>query len=416
MSKTILDVAKVIDSLHATPDYVDSGLPMVRVVDVNNSFLDLDACFLVDEETCNRHNKNHVPKQGDIIITRVGSYGMLAYVDTEKKFCLGQNIAIISPKKKDDGKFLYYYLQSPYLQSIIYGNTGGSSYKCIGLEQIKNLPLDIDGLECAKIGSLLYQIDKKIDNNKLISQKLDDMVKTIYDYWFLQFQFPSINSKPYKSSGGEMEWNNEFEMELPKGWVVDTLRGKFSIERGLSYSSKDIQSGEGVPMINLACIDINRNYRDGELKFFSGKTEIKDFLDADDLLIACTDLTRNADIVGCPILAPDDDNHYVYSMDIAKLVTNEDIFNKYYLYMTLRTPFYHNYIKKWASGTNVLHLNLDGLNWYKTWIPPKELQDKFAEIVKINHKKKSKIMRENHELQLLRDYLLPLLMNGQVKV
>ena len=91
---------------------------------------------------------------------------------------------------------------------------------------------------------------------------------------------------------------------------------------------------------------------------------------ANDLLIACTDMTRNADIVGSPILVPNDGQEYTYSMDMAKIFPTTKALNKYYLYMLLRTEFYHNYIKKWASGTNVLHLNLDGLDWYKTWIPP----------------------------------------------
>ena len=132
MSKKLSDVAEVIDSLHATPEYTEDGYSMVRVVDINNSFLHLDKCFKVDKETCDKHNKNHIPKKGDIIITRVGSYGMMAFVDTDEEFCLGQNIAIISPKT--NSKYLYYYLQSPYMQSIIYGKSGGSSYKCIGLE------------------------------------------------------------------------------------------------------------------------------------------------------------------------------------------------------------------------------------------------------------------------------------------
>lgn len=102
------DVAEIIDSLHATPKYSSNGYPMVRVMDVNNSFLHLEKCCKVDEQTCNKHNKNHIPQKGDIIITRVGSYGMLAYIDTSEKFCLGQNIAIISPRI--NGKYLYYYL------------------------------------------------------------------------------------------------------------------------------------------------------------------------------------------------------------------------------------------------------------------------------------------------------------------
>ena len=175
-----------------------------------------------------------------------------------------------------------------------------------------------------------------------------------------------------------MVWSEALKREIPEAWEVSSLRGKYSIERGLTYTSKDIESGEGVPMINLACIDIKRKYKDGELKYYNGKVPDNMLLSAGDLLIACNDLTRNADIVGSPILVPNDGQKYVYSMDIAKLIPHKDCFNPYYFYMVLRTDFYHKYIKRWASGTNVLHLNLDGLNWYTVWIPPMELQNNYG--------------------------------------
>ena len=188
MSKTISDIASVIDCLHATPEYSSSGYPMVRVENVKNDFLNLSECYLVDEATCDYHNKNYTPKRDDIIITRVGSFGLIALVDTDDKFCLGQNIAIISPYQ--NGKFLYYYLQSPYIQKFIHGNSGGSSYKSLSLEHIKRLPLVIDGLKISKIESILYNIDTKIHNNNAICADLEGMAKLLYDYWFVQFNFP----------------------------------------------------------------------------------------------------------------------------------------------------------------------------------------------------------------------------------
>lgn len=261
--------------------------------------------------------------------------------------------------------------------------------------------------------TILKSIEYKISNNNKINAELESLAKTIYDYWFLQFEFPNEDGKPYKSSGGKMVWNEKLKREIPEGWAYSLLKDKFSIKRGVSYTSDDIKNNNGIPMLNLACIDTNRNYRDGELKFYSGKAKAE-FLSSGDLIVACTDLTRNADIVGSPILVPQTGENFIFSMDLVKLIPNKDIFDKYYLYMCLRTDFYHNYIKKWASGTNVLHLNLDGISWYKTWIPPMELQNKFSNIIKKIHSKKGIILKENRELSSLREFLLPLLMNGQV--
>lgn len=249
-----------------------------------------------------------------------------------------------------------------------------------------------------------------------LNDNLQRQLKLIYDYWFLQFDYPDTNGKPYRSSGGAMVWNNEIKMAIPKGWSVKALKGLYNIKRGISYSSDDIISGSGTPMINLACIDTRRNYRDGELKYHSGTVPETSFLNAGDLLIACTDLTRERDIIGCPILVPDDANQYTFSMDLAKITFPSNEINDMYMYMTLRTDFYHNYIKSWASGTNVLHLNLEGLDWYKTYIPPIELQNQFAEIIQVFHKKQSEILYENRELNAIRDWLLPMMMNGQATI
>lgn len=114
-----------------------------------------------------------------------------------------------------------------------------------------------------------------------------------------------------------MVYNKILKRNIPVGWRVEQLKGKLKFQRGISYTSKDIADNIGVPMINLACIGIDRNYRDGELKYTNGK--IKELLDKEDLLIACTDLTRNADIIGSPILVPSD-NLYTFSADIAIMI------------------------------------------------------------------------------------------------
>lgn len=253
-------------------------------------------------------------------------------------------------------------------------------------------------------------------NVSVVNDYLDEMAKTIYDYWFVQFDFPDENGKPYKSSGGKMKYSSELDMNIPISWDICTLKNHHTIDRGISYTSKDISEGTGTPMINLACIDINRNYRDGQLKYYNNSVPTDKCLTGNELLIACTDLTRNADIVGSPILVPKISNEMTYSMDMAKLNFDSNLFDKFYLYMTLRTEYYHNFIKKYASGTNVLHLNLDGLNWYTMWLPPLRLQYQFGDIINKIQAKKNEVLYENNQLAYLRDWLLPMLMNGQATI
>ena len=156
---------------------------------------------------------------------------------------------------------------------------------------------------------------------------------------------------------------------IPSGWYSIPLRELiYDFERGISYSSEEISQPSDVKMVNLACIDKSGYYRDGELKDYSGKVSDEMKVYPGDLLIACTDLTRNADIIGTPIIVPEGQQFYVFSMDLAKFIPNDKV-DKEFLYYALKSPSYRKYIKPWASGTNVLHLNLKGVYDYVITLP-----------------------------------------------
>lgn len=361
-------------------------------------------------------------KKGDLIVAMTeqaaGLLGSTAIVPCDNRYLHNQRIGLVlCDEQKLTKMYAYYLFMTKSVRKQISRSSSGTKVKHTSPEKIYEVEVELPDIPTQKrIAHFLWTIDSKIRNNCNVNEILEKQAKLLYDFWFVQFDFPDENGKPYKSSGGKMVWNEELKRDIPDGWEVSTLRKKYRIERGISYSSKDIESGQGMPMINLACIDTKRNYRHGELKYYDGNISDDDILSPFDLLIACTDLTRNADIVGSPILTPNDGKTYTFSTDIAKLIPNETELNPIYLYMALRTEYYHNYIKKWASGTNVLHLDLTGLDWYKMWFPPKSLQDKFAETILQFENKKFKTMIENRELTSLRDFLLPMLMNGQVKV
>lgn len=244
---------------------------------------------------------------------------------------------------------------------------------------------------------------------------LEAMAKQLYNYWFVQFDFPNEEGKPYKSNGGKMVWNDFLKRNMPEGWLVGYVKEFIApIERGISYSSEEIASPNGFPMLNLACYSKAGDYRVGEMKYYSGhiKEEYKVFPFT--LLIACTDMTQGADVIGRPILATEEYEWYVFSMDLAKITPNN--IGKMYLYYTLRTPFYHRYIKPFASGTTVKHLNVKGVEDYKIAVPPICLQKSFENTIENIKHQQMLLMKETLLLTKLRDELLPLLMNGQVSV
>jgi len=397
----------------------------------NPAFFDNDFMFITPEDITNNpsnlvESKRYISKFGlssiasnsidgeSVVVGCIGSdMGNIGYV--KGKCATNQQINSITELKKEfDAKFIYYCLKpkKEYFKKIAGSTTTPILPKSVFEEIEIIVPLQPTQTAIAKV---LSSLDDKIELNNKINKELENLAKTIYEYWFVQFDFPNEKGKPYKSSGGKMIYNETLKNNIPKGWEVNKLECLTSFKRGISYKSVEINGENGMPMINLGSIDITRNYRTGQLKYYSGKYNKEDIVKKGDMLIACTDLTRNCDIIGSPIIVPEEFDEYLFSMDLAKI----NIFNEtsdMFIYESLRTDTYHNYIKYFASGTNVLHLNLNGISWYEIAIPPEKIQKQFSEILQPLKKIQSLIINDNRNLMELRDFLLPLLMNGQVTV
>jgi type I restriction enzyme S subunit len=315
-----------------------------------------------------------------------------------------------------DADYVYYKLTQPrtvnYLHTLAQNSV--SAYPSINPDDIGNLMFEFPSLDHQRrIASVLSSLDSKISLNRRINSKLETIAKQLYDYWFVQFDFPDENGKPYKSSGGKMVWNEKLKREIPEGWEVDKVSALIEpIERGISYASADLLDDSAMPMINLACFSKNGDYRTGEIKYYSGIISGNKYVQPMDMLIACTDMTQGADIIGRPILASHEFEQYTFSTDLATLRSKS--IAKMYLYYTLRTPFYHKYIQPFASGTNVKHLNIAGVENYIITVPTDSVQLKFERTIVPVKEKQSKILNEIALLTKQRDELLPLLMNGQV--
>lgn len=353
----------------------------------------------------------------DILIVKTGnSYGRSAIIRNighpmtiNPQFVVLKNIKI-------NPVYLAYYIRTNEFQKQIHGIVGGSAIPTLSQENLANLIVRVPNeVTQSAIGKVLADIDRKIELNKRINDNLEAMAKQLYDYWFVQFDFPDGEGKPYKASGGKMVWNEKLKREIPEGWDVSNVKSLIEpIERGVSYSSDEILDMSATPMINLACFSKAGDYRLGEMKFFSGNIPEAKLISPMDMLIACTDMTQGADIIGRPILASNEFEKYTFSTDLALVIPKGKF--KMYLYYTLRTPFYHKYIRPFASGTTVKHLNLIGVENYVLPIPPMGIQSMFENTVAPIKEQQSKNLNEIVTLTKQRDELLPLLMNGQASV
>ena len=399
-------------------EYVDGGIPFIRGQEISDGSIANPSseflCYISPERYEELKKSYGVPKKNDILITAVGTIGNTYLVEDNKKFYFkdGNIIWFKNIKKEVYPLYLLFFMKSPFFNQQIEYSLIGAVQKALTIVMLSKIEISLPSLATQrKIATVLSNIDRKISVNRQINRNLEELAKQIYDYWFVQFDFPNEDGKPYKSSGGKMVWDELLKREIPAGWEVKCVSEVIeSVERGISYTFDDIKNVNGIPMLNLACYDKSGEYRSGEFKFFSGKCSNKVY--PFEMFIACTDMTQNADIIGRPIFAPTEFKEYVYSMDLAK-ITPKSI-SKMYLYYTLRTSFYHRYIKPFASGTNVKHLNINGTERYVISVPAKKEQEKFENTITPIKEKQQNCLKEIQELTVLRDTLLPLLMNGQV--
>ncbi|EII7298483.1 restriction endonuclease subunit S, partial [Vibrio cholerae] len=203
--------------------------------------------------------------------------------------------------------------------------------------------------------------------------------------------------------------------EIPQGWCVCELGEHITFERGISYRSKDIAE-TGTPLMNLNSFALTGKFKPNGTKYFSGSYKPEKLCNIGDLVIAITDVTRNADIIGKGFIVPDafEGKRALISCDVA--LVKSSYFGNAYLETLFNSNHYHNYIKQFASGTLVLHLDLKGVNWYRTELPPRELLSRFEDFCTPLFQQRDVVLQENKKLEELRDWLLPMLMNGQVTV
>ena len=332
------------------------------------------------------------------------------------KFNAYQRTYVITVKEGYDIDYIYYSLliNLQRLKKI----AQGSQTKFLTMEILNGFHLpNIQLSEQKHISRILSVIDAKISNNSTICSELESMAKLIYEYWFVQFDFPNKNGRPYKTSGGKMVWNEELKREIPEGWEVTKLREHIGLERGISYSTADLQ-GNGIPLINLGSFAIGGGYKEDNLKTYSGEYSNNKIIAPYDLIICLTQQTSidpNKDVIGCAMLVPDIfDGDVVISQDLTKIVCSEEL--KFYLVQYFNTSYFHRYISGFASGSNILHLDINGILNNVIIIPPNNILDKFEKTMKAVFKKRSECVIESQQLASLRDFLLPMLMNGQVKV
>ena len=326
-----------------------------------------------------------------------------------------------------NSKYLYYLLTQnsviSQLQGI--GENSTSSYPSIRPEDIGNLSFMFPDIEIQnKIADILTAIDKKIQINKQINQELEAMAKTLYDYWFVQFDFPDQNGKPYKSSGGKMVYNPELKREIPEGWGVTTFSSWISDNKTGDWGK---ETSEGNYKLEVDCIrgaDINGLSGNGKIdmptRFILEKNKNKLLTDFDIVIeISGGSPTQSTGrIVGISENVLNRFELPLICSNFCKAVSlneQETFYNFVYEWKNL---YDNGVLFSWEGKTSgIKNLLFDSfVTNYHIAQPPIDLMKQFFNYASSVDKKTQLLLKQNQELTQLRDWLLPMLMNGQVKV
>lgn len=331
-------------------------------------------------------------RNGDTLLAKITpclENGKTAFVNCLQEDEIGfgsTEFIVLRAKESIDERFLYYLSISPeFRKQAISLMEGTSGRKRVNENALKISDFLIPDLEeQRKIANILSAIDDKIQINNQINQELEAMAKTLYDYWFVQFDFPDQNGKPYKSSGGKMVYNPELKREIPEGWGVEKLKYFLTIKNGKDH--KHLQDGKFAVYGSGGIMRTVADYLySGESILFPRKGTLDN------------------------VMYVNEEFWTVDTMFYSEVNKNNSAL--YVFYSVKDIDF-----KKLNTGTGVPSMTSSILYDLNIIVPEKNILEKFNTIVKQNYETIKLNSIQNQELIQLRDWLLPMLMNGQVKV
>ena len=325
--------------------------------------------------------------KGDVIISARGTVGVVAQIG--KPMCFNQSCFGLRGKKElIDNDFLYYVLKN-YIHNLK-KKSQGSVFDTINIKSFDLMEIDIPNYasQC-DIASVLSVLDQKIELNNRINAELEAMAKTLYDYWFVQFDFPNEDGKPYKSSGGKMVYNNILKREIPEGWEDGKIEEVLDkVPHTIKILNKDILRVGMYPVV------------DQGQEYICGFTNTKEsVLEVNDAHVIFGDHTTIVKLVNFDYSRGADGTQI--------LISKEERVPNYLLYQMVNNLDLTNY-------GYARHFKF--LKEAKIILPMANISNKYNQIVIPLYEKWRNNFLENINLSKLRDWLLPMLMNGQVTV
>ena len=387
-------------------EYWNGNIEWLSVADFNN---DERYVYSAEKKITDKglaESNTKLLQKGDLIISARGTVGALAQLVKPMAF----NQSCFGLRGKEGvvfTDFLYYWLKN-YVK-IFLNKSQGSVFNTINLATFDDIKIHLPAYNIqVEIVKLLTKIDQKIALNNQINNELEAMAKTLYDYWFVQFDFPDENGKPYKSSGGKMVYNDQLKREIPEGWGVEKVSEIAKTGSGGTPKSTtdEYYSNGTIPWINSG--ELNKSIIISTTNYiteFGLENSSAKLFPADSILIAMYGATAGK----VSFLAFESSTNQAICA-----VTLDDNRLKYYFKFFIEDLYLH--LVTLSSGSARDNLSQELIRNLLMTIPDERVVENFFNLVDSYFLQITNNLKQNQELTQLRDWLLPMLMNGQVRV
>ncbi|HAT8742788.1 TPA: restriction endonuclease subunit S [Legionella pneumophila] len=347
------------------------------------------------------------------------------------KFWVNNHAHILSEKEEGILDYIQYYFSQLSLSPYI---TGAAQPKLSkkNLEIIEvNLP---EKKTRTKINYILNSITKKIELNKKINQTLESIAQAMFKSWFVDFD--PVHAKANEKSVDDYDaiakelgisreildlFPSEFEETelglIPKGWKINCLSNFITVIKGKSYKSSELQPSS-TALVTLKSFLRGGGYRLDGLKQYNGKYNSEQEVKPGELIIAYTDVTQNADVIGKPAIVIEDKNieTLIASLDVGIVRIIKGHFSIGYLFYYFKTELFQNYILGYTSGTTVLHLSKNWIENHSILTPPLNIIERFDKFCRNVFEQLNENIQETNTLDDIKTLLLPKLLSGEIDV
>ena len=348
---------------------------------------------------------------GDILLSNIRPYFRKTWLATHSGGCNADVLCIRANPKKCLPQFLYYLFTTDNFVTDYLKSCKGAKMPRGDVNRLLNYEFNLPDLPTQlRIAGVLGSIDEKIELNRKKIAELEALAKTIYDYWFVQFDFPDKNGKPYKSSGGKMVWNEQLKREVPEGWNIGTIGDMGEIVSGgtPSTSNASYWSSQGIAWITPKDLSVtsNKYIRHGEHDISENglHNSSAQLMPRKSVMLSTRAPIGYIAVADCDLCT---------NQGFKSIVPNKNFGSEFIYYaVSAMIPF----IKSLGVGSTFAEVSKSSLSSVQSILPPQHICSRFDEIASSIGNERLRCELEIENVVELRDVLLPLLMNGQVVV